>query len=48
VLPLIAAVLVGGILGSFWSSARFTHRFVRWITVVVIIFAALRMLLKYL
>jgi len=42
------AVFMGGLLGSYWSSARFTHRFVRWITVVVIIFAAIRMLVKYL
>lgn len=45
---LFVAVFVGGLVGSYWSSARFTHRFVRWITVVVIIFAAFRMLLKYL
>ena len=45
---LFIAVFVGGLLGSHWSSARFTHRIVRWITIVVIIFAAVRMLLKYL
>ncbi len=45
---LFAAVFLGGLIGSYWSSARFTHRFVRWITVIVIIFAAIRMMLKYL
>jgi uncharacterized membrane protein YfcA len=45
---LFVAVFAGGLIGSQWSSARFTHRIVRWITVVVIIFAAVRMLLKYL
>jgi uncharacterized membrane protein YfcA len=44
---LFVAVFAGGFIGSRWSSARFTHRIVRWITVVVIIFAAVRMLLKY-
>ncbi len=48
VIALFTAVFIGGLLGSYWSSARFTHRFVRWITVVVIIFAAIRMLVKYL
>ena len=47
-IALFMAVFMGGLLGSYWSSARFTHRFVRWITVVVIIFAAIRMLVKYL
>jgi len=45
---LFIAVLAGGFIGARWSSARFTHRIVRWITVVVIIFAAIRMLWKYL
>jgi uncharacterized membrane protein YfcA len=47
-MPLLIAVLLGGLLGSFWSSARFTHRIVRWMTVVIIIFAAIRTLSKYL
>ncbi len=46
--PLVPAVLIGGWLGSHWSSARFTHRIVRWLTIVIIIFAALRTLWKYL
>jgi uncharacterized membrane protein YfcA len=46
-MPLFIAVFLGGLLGSFWSSARFTHRIVRWMTVVVIIFAAIRTLSKY-
>lgn len=45
--PLPLAVLAGGLLGAQWSSARFTHRVVRWLTVVIIIFAAVRTLLKY-
>jgi uncharacterized membrane protein YfcA len=48
VLPLALAVLIGGWLGSYWSSARFSHRIVRWMTIVIIIFAALRTLSKYL
>jgi len=48
VLPLALAVLIGGWLGSHWSSARFSHRIVRWMTIVIIIFAALRTLWKYL
>jgi uncharacterized membrane protein YfcA len=47
-LPLFIAVFVGGLIGSNWSSARFTHRIVRWMTVVIIIFAAGRTLWKYL
>ena len=46
--PLPVAVFIGGLLGSQWSSARFTHRIVRWVTIVIIIFAALRTLWKYL
>ena len=46
--PLPLAVFLGGLLGSSWSSARFTHRIVRWVTVVIIIFAAARTLVKYL
>ncbi|MFM9004159.1 MAG: hypothetical protein ACKOSR_01450, partial [Flavobacteriales bacterium] len=46
--PLPVAVFIGSLLGSRWSSARFTHRIVRWVTIVIIIFAALRTLLKYL
>ncbi len=47
-LPLYVAVFLGGWLGSKWGSARFTHRIVRWMTIVIIIFAALRTLWKYL
>jgi hypothetical protein len=46
--PLPMAVLLGSLLGSQWSSARFTHRIVRWLTIVIIIFAAVRTLWKYL
>ena len=46
--PLMVAVLIGGLLGSQWSSARFSHRIVRYITIVIIIVAAIRILLKYL
>lgn len=46
--PLLIAVLVGGLIGSNWSSARFSHRIVRYITIVIIIFAAVRILVKHL
>jgi len=48
ILPLLGAVFAGSIVGSYWSSARFTHRIVRWMTIVIIIFAAIRTLVKYL
>jgi len=47
IIPLLIAVLIGSIVGSYWSSARFTHRIVRWMTIVIIIFAAIRTLSKY-
>lgn len=46
--PLLGAVLIGGMLGSQWSSARFSHRIVRYITIVIILVAAVRILIKYL
>ena len=46
--PLLGAVLIGGIIGSQWSSARFSHRIVRYITIVIIITAAVRILIKHL
>ena len=46
--PLPVAVFAGGLLGSRFSSARFTHGSIRWVTVVIIIFAAIRTLWKYL
>ncbi len=45
--PLLVAVVVGGLLGSKWSSARFSHRIVRYITIVIILIAAARILIKY-
>jgi len=46
--PLMVAVLLGGLIGSKWSSARFSHRIVRYITIVIILVAASRIVLKYL
>jgi uncharacterized membrane protein YfcA len=48
IVPLLVAVFIGGLMGSAWGSARFTHRIVRWMTIVIIIFAALRTLWRYL
>lgn len=45
---LAAAVIIGGYIGSHSSGSWFSHKWVRYITIAIIIFASVRILLKHL